>query len=341
MMDKKEELKNNIMLKMRYHLDSQEMDLLGVVLTDELTKVEVEVPETELATVDNTNEYIMDLFMLKKAPKLSDKTVRQYTDAVRRLTDYCQKPLTRITSMDVEGWLNSITGCNSNTSLNNQRRHLSAFFTWLRKSKIVSENPVESIEPYPEQEKPVDHMEAQEYEELKSGCTCKRDRAMMELLRSTAIRVGEAEQLNVNNIDWRTGSVLVYGQKTRTYRTVYLDDIALKYLGEYIQERRCSINSREPLFVSERAVKGEYKRLSRSGIRSAVRTIAQRAEVERRVYPHLFRKTTATNICKRGGTVWDAGHYLGHKDRSTAGQHYVAEDQECMRSIFRLRVATV
>lgn len=105
MMDKKEELKNNIMLKMRYHLDSQELDLLGVVLTDELTKVEVEVPETELATVDNTNEYIMQLFMLKKAPKLSDKTVRQYTDAVRRLIDHCQKPLTRITSMDVEGGL--------------------------------------------------------------------------------------------------------------------------------------------------------------------------------------------------------------------------------------------
>ena len=243
--------------------------------------------------------------------------------------------------MDVEGWLNSIKSCNSNTSLNNQRRHLSAFFTWLRKSKIVSENPVESIEPYPEQEKPVDHMEAQEYEELKSGCTCKRDRAMMELLRSTAIRVGEAEQLNVNNIDWRTGSVLVYGQKTRTYRTVYLDDIALKYLGEYIQERRCSINSREPLFVAARCISGKYNRLSGAGIRSALKSIASRAEVERRVYPHLFRKTTATNICKRGGTIWDAGHYLGHKDRSTAGQHYVAEDQECMRSIFRLRVATM
>ena len=63
MMDKKEELKNNIMLKMRYHLDSQKLDLLGVVLTDELTKVEVEAPKTEIATVDNTNDYIMELFM--------------------------------------------------------------------------------------------------------------------------------------------------------------------------------------------------------------------------------------------------------------------------------------
>ena len=243
--------------------------------------------------------------------------------------------------MDVDGWLNSIKSCNSNTSLNNQRRHLSAFFTWMRKSKIVTENPVESVEIYPEIQKPVDHMEAQEYEELKTGCTRKRDRAMMELLRSTAIRVGEMERLNVNDIDWRAGSVSVYGQKTRTYRTVYLDDIALKYLGEYIQERGCSINSRDPLFVSERCAHGKYNRLSDAGIRSALKSIASRAEVERRVYPHLFRKTTATNICKRGGTIWDAGHYLGHKDRSTAGQHYVAEDQECIKSIFRLRVATM
>lgn len=79
-MDIKEQVKNNIMLKMRYHLDSQELDLLGVVLTDELTKVEVEVPETELATVDNTNEYIMDLFMLKKGTK----AVRQDRQAVYR-----------------------------------------------------------------------------------------------------------------------------------------------------------------------------------------------------------------------------------------------------------------
>ena len=157
--------------------------------------------------------------------------------------------------MDVGGF-NSIKSCNSNTSLNNQRRHPQRIFTWMRKSKIVTENPVESVEIYPEIQKPVDHMEAQEYEELKTGCIRKRDALMMELLRSTAIRVGEAERLNVNDIDWRAGSVSVYGQKTRTYRTVYLDDIALKYLGEYIQERGCNINSRDPLFVSERCARG-------------------------------------------------------------------------------------
>lgn len=340
-MDKREDLKNSIMLKMQYHLDSTTLNILSVVLTEELTKVDVIVPDTEVATQDNTNEYIIQLFMMKKAPKLSKRTVDQYLGAVRSLLRCCMKSLTKVTTMDVERWLNSISRSNCNASLNNNRRHLSAFFTWMRKSKIVSENPVEGVEPYPEIETPVDHMEPQEYDGLKTGCVRKRDRAMLELLRSTAIRVGEAEQLNVNDIDWRTGAVTVYGEKTRRYRTAYLDDIALKYLGEYIQERGCSINSREPLFVSCKKKNGKYERLAREGIRAAVKAIASRSEVRRRVYPHLFRKTTATNICKRGGTMWDAGHYLGHKDRSTAGKHYVAEDEECIRSIFRLRVAAV
>lgn len=341
MMDKKEELKNNIMLKMRYHLDSQELDLLGVVLTDELTKVEVDTPETELATVDNTNEYIMDLFMLKKAPKLSDKTVRQYTDAVRRLTDYCHKPLTRITSMDVEGWLNSIKSCNSNTSLNNLRRHLSAFFTWMRKTKIISDNPVEAVEAYPEIQKPIDHLTAAEYEQLKTGCKDKRDRAMMEVLRCAAIRVGEAEQLNVCDVDWRSGAVIIYGEKTRAYRTAYLDDVALMYLGEYIQERGCGINSNDALFVGYKEVNGRHERLSRSGIRDAIKRIAKRSGLGRRVYPHLFRKTTATAIVTRGGTNEDAGNYIGHKDQTTAGKHYAASCEEHKREIFRKRVAMV
>lgn len=341
MMDKKEELKNNIMLKMRYHLDSQKLDLLGIVLTDELTKVEVDAPETELATVDNTNEYIMDLFMLKKAPKLSEKTVRQYTDAVRRLTDYCQKPLTRITSMDVDSWLNSIKMCNSNTSLNNQRRHLSAFFTWMRKARIVADNPVEAVEAYPEVQKPIDHLTAAEYEQLKTGCKDKRDRAMMEVLRCAAIRVGESEQLNVRDVDWRSGAVIVYGEKTRAYRTAYLDDVALMYLGEYIQERGCGINSNDALFVSYKEVNGKHDRLSRSGIRDAIKRIAKRSGLGRRVYPHLFRKTTATAIVKRGGTKEEAGNYIGHKDRSTVGKHYAATCDEQKQETFRKRVAMV
>lgn len=338
-MTEKEKVKNNIMIKMRYHMDAGTMDILAAVLTQELSAVEITGNTTLPATRDDTNEYIMQLFMLKKAPKLAESTVKQYTDAIQRLTNYCQKPLTRITSMDIESWLNSIAKNNINTSLNNQRRHVSAFFTWLRRSHIVQENPCESVDPYKVPLKPIDHMEPEETEQLKAGCLHKRDRALIEVLRSTAMRVGELENVKVRDVDWRQGQLLIYGFKTRAYRPVCLDSVALKYLGEYITERGVSPSSPEPLFTTLKS--GQHEGLTRAGIRAAVKGIKQRANMDRRVYPHLFRKTTATNIVKRGGSVHDAGEYLGHKDRSTAGQYYAYVSQDHTVDIFNRYVATV
>ena len=78
-----------------------------------------------------------------------------------------------------------------------------------------------------------------------------------------------------------------------------------------------------------------------AGIRSSIKTISNRSKVNRRVYPHLFRKTTASNIVKRGGSIHDAGEYLGHKDRSTAGQHYAYISEDHTVEIFNKFVATV
>ena len=99
---------------------------------------------------------------------------------------------------------------NSETSLDGQRRCLSAFFTWMRKLHLITENPCDEIEPYKIVEKPIDHMQPEEVEQLKTGCRTKRDRAMIEFLRSTAVRVGEAAQIRICDIDWRTGEVCIY-----------------------------------------------------------------------------------------------------------------------------------
>ena len=81
--------------------------------------------------------------------------------------------------------------------------------------------------------------------------------------------------------------------------------------------------------------------MTTGGIRGAIKTIKKRSQLDRRVYPHLFRKTTASNIVKRGGSVHDAGEYLGHKDRSTAGQHYAFVSEEHTIEIFNKFVAIV
>lgn len=335
----KERLKNDIMVSMRYYVDFDTMSILENVLIDVLTNVEVVELETLPATLDNTNQYIIDLFMLQKAPKLSEKTVSYYLDTINRLIECVQKPLIKMTQMDIERYLMSLQACNNATSLNNQRRNISAFFTWLRKTHIIVENPCEGVEPYKEIEKPIDHIKPEEFEQLKSGCKYKRDRAMLEVLRSTAMRVGELENVKVNDIDWRTGKVSVYGHKTRTYRVAYLDTVAMKYLSDYLIDRNIPLNSSQALFT---ALKGDKAiSLSSSAIRGAIGTITKRSELNRRVYPHLFRKTCATNVVKRGGTIQDAGEYLGHKDRSTAGKHYACIDDRHTEDIFRKYVAMV
>jgi site-specific recombinase XerD len=338
-MNIKEKVKNDIMVKMQYHLDSVTMDILGSVLIQTLSNVEVVEMNTLPAAVDDTNGYIIELFKMKKAPKLSEKTVAFYLDTVQNLILAVNKPLTKVTSMDIEMFLNTLKSTNSAVSLNNQRRNLSAFFTWMRKSHIILENPCDSVEAYKEMQKPIDHMEPEEFEQLKNGCKHKRDRAMIEFMRSTAMRVGEIPNVNVCDIDWRTGQINIYGEKTRSYRLVCLDSVALKYLSDYVLSRGISLNSQEPLFAP---VRGDKRTALDSGsIRGAISTIRSRAGMNRRVYPHLFRKTTATNIVKRGGSVHDAGEYLGHKDRSTAGQHYTYISKEHIVEIFNKRVAAV
>jgi len=338
-MTAKEKVKNDIMLRMQYHLDANAMAILGNVLVQVLSDVEIVEMETLPASVDDTNKYIIELFKMQKAPKLSEKTVAYYLDTIYKLIINTGKPLTKINRMDIERYLLSLQNTNNATSLNNQRRNISAFFTWMRKSHIVLENPCEAIDSYKEINKPIDHLEPEDFEQLKGGCLYKRDRAMIEFLRSTALRVGEVENVKVSDIDWRTGQIMVYGKKNRTYRPVYLDSVALKYLKDYIDERNIQLNSTQSLFTS---VKGEQGvALSTTGIRSAIWSIQKRADMSRRIYPHLFRKSTGTNIVRRGGSVHDAGEYLGHKDRSTAGQHYVFIDNGHTQEIFRRFVATV
>jgi site-specific recombinase XerD len=81
--------------------------------------------------------------------------------------------------------------------------------------------------------------------------------------------------------------------------------------------------------------------MSDEAVRASLKRIKNNAKIDRRIYPHLFRKTTATNIVKRGGSVHDAGEYLGHKYQSVTGKHYNYIGEEHTRNIFEKYVATV
>ncbi len=323
----KEILRDTILLKMHTVLDSTTMDMLNHAVAEALYHVDVVEMQTLPATRQNTNEYIMDLFNLRKAPKLSDKTVAFYLDQVRRFCDFVNKSLLDVTDMDVEVYLQQYRRKgNDPRTVNNALKTISAFYTWMRQAHIILENPCESVEKYKEIEKPIDHMADWELETLRDACKdeCARDRAIIEVLRSTAVRVGELISINQNDIDWNTGNVIVYGEKNRKYRTVCVDDTAKYYLKKYIDSRT---DHNPALFVSKRE---PVERLQRPAVRVILKDIKERAGLERRVYPHLFRKTTATNMVRRGCPRDLVAFYLGHAngDTKTLNKYYAATDPQ-------------
>ena len=338
-MNKVDNAINNILITMKNHLDTQQLEILSITLSKNLVNIDKE--ENLPATVDNTNEYIIDLFKTTKAPRLSKKTVDFYLNTIIRLIDSTNKRLTDITSLDIIVFLESIRKDNDIVSLNNQRRNISAFFSWLRKSHFILENPCDGVEPYKQVEKPIDHLEPEEFEQLKTGCKDTRDRALIEFLRSTAVRVSEISNIHISDIDWNKGTIDILADKTKRHRIICLDSIALKYLHEYIEERCITCYSHEYLFVSNRMYNGTRKPMSDESIRRVLNMIKQNSELDKRIYPHLFRKTTATNIVKRGGSVHDAGEYLGHKDQSVTGKYYSYISTDHTIDIFKKYVAIV
>ena len=339
-MTKKEIFKNEIELKMKRHLNHDQMAILEDVLSEALYRVDVVDLETLPATIDMTNEYILNLYELKKGSRLSPETMRAYMITFREFIRYVDKNLTQVSQEDVEYYLRSKQKeGNSNTSLNNKRRKLNSFFEWMRKSGIIIYNPVENTEKFKEILMPIDHLEAQEFEQLKSGCKTKRDRALIEWLRCTATRKSEAARVSISDIDFQKGRVMVFGSKGHAYRFVFLDSIAMKYIKEYIEERGLGEDSTEPLFAH---LKGDQSQgLTKAGIYSEIKKIAAASGLKRRVYPQLIRKTTATNIVKRGGSDSDAGDYIGHKPQNVTTKHYTYKSEDHTLRIFNSFVAAV
>lgn len=339
-MTKKEIFKNDIMMAMKYHLNADQMAILENALSEALYRVDIVEMECLPATIDMTNEYIMSLYELKKGSRLSPETMRAYMVTFKEFIRFVDKPLTQVTQEDVEYYIRiKYKAGNSNTSLNNKRRKLNSLFEWIRKQGLIVRNPVENTEKFTETLKPIDHMEAEEMEQLKAGCRTKRDRALIEWLRCTAMRKGEIPSIKINQIDWQKGRVMIYGSKGKAYRIVCLDSVALKYLKEYISERGLDLRSNQPLFTHCRG--DMQKALSKSGIYSEIKRIAAASGLDRRVYPHLFRKTTATNILRRGGTDSDAGEYLGHKPMGVTARHYAFRSEDHTVKIFESYVAAV
>lgn len=336
----KAEIANNILVAMSQHLETTELDMLKVVIYNEFVRVNMEEISTMPVEWKNTtmqrNQYIIQLFMIKKK-NLKSNTLGAYLNAVKRLIVLIDKSLDQMDDTDIDYYLTwyekknvrDSGKLNEATTVNNERRFLSAFFTWMRKARLIVDNPVESTEPKKVALKPIDYYKPEEMAILRDHCKNIRQRAIVEVFRSTGARVGEIAEIKLDQVNMMTGDILIMGEKNGCYRTIYLDDDARYYLKQYLDTRT---DNSPYMFVHSRVPHGK---MSTGAYRSLMKEIASRAGIETRVYPHKMRKTLGMNLKNRNVDIGYIQEVLGHKSPAVTAMYYAQSTSETLRNIRR------
>ena len=328
---------DNIIVAMSGCVASDVLQILEQVLVDEFTDLQIErmqtLPMEMKDSIDEQNCYIIKLFQYKKK-NLKEATRYGYLLAVKRLVTVIYKPLTRMDEVDIYHYLNwyedhnTYSGGKKNSAItiNNERRFLSAFFSWMRKEKLITENPVYGVEPLKTVRKPIDYFSDEEMAKLRDGCRNLRDRAMMEVMRSTGARVGEIAAITIDMVDFATGDIMICGERGDRYRPIFLDAEARHHCRKYLDSRT---DDTPALFVQ---LKKPHSALTPCGMRMAMKEIAKQAGVTSRVYPHKMRKTLGMDLKNRGVDIGTIQEILGHASPSVTANYYAQSTPDTLRT---------
>ena len=345
-MDTKVKVKDTILMGMEMHLTGDLMGVLEGVIREAFQNITMEelttLPAVTQEMVDKENARLIEFYFWKKK-NLTEQTKQSYMGTLKRFCLAVRKPLQSVSEMDAEIYLDNymhrrITTAgkvkvNSPTTMNNERRNLYSFFTWMRQMRLRQDNPMENIEKYKEIRKPIDYYSREQLIALRDACRENRERAIIEVFHSTGGRVGEITEIRRDDVDWTTGDIVIMSEKSRKYRTIWLDEDARYYLKKYLAERS---DSSPYLFVSERA---PHNKLSRGCIRQIMKKIKERAGLTCRVYPHKMRKTLGMEMKNAGYDIGIIQEVMGHANPGVTAQYYAQSTAETLREIRKKMVA--
>lgn len=279
----------------------------------------------DLESPDN-NGLLRDFLNAKAVEGCSPRTIQYYSVTLSHFVGSLAVPLHSVGTAEVRNYLaeRGESGDVSNVTLDNIRRIISSFFSWLEEEEIIYKSPVRRIKKIRSvmAVKPV--ISDEEMEVIRDSCTHLRDRAVVDLLASTGMRVGELVRLNRDDIDFEKRECVVHG-KGNKQRRVYFDAKAKIHLQEYL---KCRFDESPALFVSLRA---PFKPLSISGVESRLREIGREA-AGLRLHPHKFRRTMATRAIDKGMPIEQVQVLLGHSKIDTTLCYAMVDQQNVKRS---------
>ena len=291
------------------------------VLEHKLWNVEI-VNKTVEDSFDKSNEEFTELFIsAKRVEGCSSKTLRYYLATINKMTDTVGKHITKITTEDLRKYLSDYHEENncSKSNIDNIRRILSSFFSWLEDEDYILKSPVRRIHKIKSAKTVKETYTDEMLECMRDNCGSLRDLAIIDMLASTGMRVGELVHLNIEDVDFENRECVVLGKGSKE-RPVYFDARTKIHLRNYLESRN---DDNPALFVS---MLKPYNRLKISGVEIRLRELGQKLDITK-VHPHKFRRTLATRAIDKGMPIEQVQKLLGHSKIDTTMQ-YAMVDQE-------------
>ncbi len=315
-----------IINEMAEYLNISQLKKLQEVLVINLSK-------DEPAKENIGNSEYMSLFLdAKQIEGCSARTVHYYKVTLEHLLNNLHIPIRKMTTEDIRGYLvdyQKINNC-SKVTIDNIRRNISSFFSWLEEEDYILKSPMRRIHKIKTKTVVKEVISDELIEKMRDQCTEKRDLAIIDLLYSTGIRVGELVNLNIGDLDLEQRECVVYGKGDKE-RRVYFDAKSKIHLKNYLESR---MDENPALFVT---LDAPYDRLKISGVEIRLRELGRQLGVER-IHPHKFRRTMATRAIDKGMPIEQVQKILGHSQIDTTMQ-YAMVNQSNVKSSHQKYIA--
>jgi integrase/recombinase XerD len=298
-----------VLNEMAEYLSIAQMKKLQEVIIDTFA-------ENKLEKSDISNADFLQMFLdAKRVEGCSDRTIDYYKSTIEHLISTVDRSVRKISTEEIREYLSSYQKRNNctNVTVDNVRRNISSFFSWLEEEDYVLKSPMKRIHKIKTKTVVKNVISDEAIEKLRDNCRGSRDLAIIDLLYSTGIRVGELVNLNIDDIDLEGRECIVYGKGDKE-RRVYFDAKAKVHLKDYLDSRD---DDNDALFVT---LDSPHERLKISGVEIRLRQLGRRLNIER-VHPHKFRRTMATRAIDKGMPIEQVQKILGHSQIDTTMQY--------------------
>lgn len=287
----------------------------------------MEITQTDQQTQEQTDATAA-FIAAKRIEGCSEKTLTYYRKTIDAMTVAIGKQVQRITTDDIRQYLTTyqIQRKSSKVTIDNIRRILATFYSWLEDEDYIVKSPVRRIHKVKTDKVIKDTYTDEALEKMRDNCGSLRDLAMIDLLASSGMRVGEMVALNRDDINFNDRECVVFGKGSKE-RLVYFDARTKIHLQNYLDSRT---DGNPALFVTLRA---PYNRLQIGGVEMRLRKLGRRLSIPK-VHPHKFRRTLATSAIDKGMPIEQVQQLLGHQKIDTT-MHYAMVKQQNVKLAHR------